>query len=111
MRAITAAVTAAISGGILTITYAAIEVTAITVGHPMPDAIRTWAATLIALSTLGPLGLAILCRQRSILDELGAIHDFMLTSDAGQAARDYNDIRRQLGGDDGGSVTRIHPKE
>lgn len=110
MRVITAAVSAAITGGALTIAYAAIEITAATAGTTMPNALRIWAATLIALTTLGPLGLAILCRQKTIIDELGEIHDFMLTSDQGQAERDYNDIRRQLGGE-GDNVTRMYPKE
>lgn len=112
MRAITAVTATAIAGGALAIAYAAIEITAAAVGSPVPGAIRTLAVTVIALVILGAVGLAILCRQRSILDQLALIREFMLTSDQAQAVRDYNDIRRQLGGDEGGaSIHRIHPQE
>jgi len=111
MRAIAAVTAAAIAGGTLTIAYIAVEVTAATVSVSIPDGIRTLAATIIGLTILGPIGLAILCRQGRILESLEIIHEFMATSDQAQAVRDYNAIRRQLGGEQGGSVTHIHPKE
>lgn len=110
MRATTAAATAAITGGAFAIAYGAIEITAAAAGLTISDGVRTLAATVIALAVLGPLGLAILCRQSTIIDELGALKDIILTDDRFQAQREYNNIRRQLG-DDGDNITRLYPKE
>jgi hypothetical protein len=109
MRAIAAVAATAIAGGTLTIAYTAIEVTAATVGASIPDGIRTIAATVIGLTVLGPLGLAILCRQRTIIDTLADIRTLLLTLDRGQARRDYEEITRRL--DDSDNVTRMYPKD
>jgi hypothetical protein len=105
MRANTAAATAAITGGALAI----IEATAAAAGLTISDGIRTLAATVIALAVLGPLGLAILCRQSVILHDLGSIKRVLITEDQAQAQRDYDAIRRQLG-DDGDNIIDF-PKE
>ncbi|MEU5155185.1 hypothetical protein [Glycomyces sp. NPDC021274] len=110
MRATTAAATAAIAGGTFAIIYGTIEVTAAAAGLTISDGVRTLAANFIGIVVLGPLGLAILCRQRTILDELGCLKDLVLTDDRFQAQREYNAIRRQLG-DDGDNITRLYPKE
>lgn len=109
MRATTAAATAAITGGAFAIAYGAIEVTAAAAGLTISDGIRTLAATVIALAVLGPLGLAVLCRQSTIIDELRSIKRVLLTDDRFQAQREYNSIRRQLG-DDGDNLIQF-PKE
>jgi len=111
MRAVTAAATAAITGGVLAIAYTAIEATAAAVGLDIPHGVRTWAAAILGLTVLGPLGLAILCRQRTIMDDLGSIKKVLLTEDRFQAQREYDAIRRHLGDDDGDNVTRMYPKE
>jgi hypothetical protein len=110
MRANTAAATAAITGGALAIIYGTIEATAAAAGLTISDGIRTLAATVIALAVLGPLGLAILCRQSIILHDLGSIKRVLITEDQAQAQRDYDNIRRELG-DDGDNITRLYPKE
>jgi hypothetical protein len=120
MRAIAALTTAAISGGTLAIAYVAIEATAAAAGATISDGVRIWAATLIGLTTLGPLGLAILCRQAAIIKQL-IINQAILTEilnvlevDAteAKAGRDFDDIRRRLGGHRGADgITHLYPEE
>jgi hypothetical protein len=113
MRATTATATAAIAGGAFAIIYGTIEITAAAAGLTISVGLRILAANFIGIVVLGPLGLAILCRQRTILDELAVIMNLLVPDDRSQAKRDYNAIRRQLDDDDddGDNITRLYPKE
>lgn len=110
MRIFRIAVGTAITGTAITVAYTAVEATAAAAGIGVPDGIRTWVATLIGLTTLGPLGLVIICRQGAIISLLTEIRD-LLADDAAtrRAGREFDDIKRRLASPD--NVTNLFPKE